>query len=93
MNSVNETWISDRDRFSYEGLNHESRALKPKIKIDGQWQESGWQEALQFAVDGIKNNAKKPDQLRCFGIKKFIIGRVLPDAKISAPVWLGKYRL
>ena len=60
---VNETWISDRDRFSYEGLNHESRALKPKIKIDGQWQESGWQEALQFAVDGIKNNAKKPDQL------------------------------
>ena len=62
---VNETWISDRDRFSYEGLNHESRALKPKIKIDGQWQESGWQEALQFAVDGIKNNAKKPDQ---FGV-------------------------
>ena len=62
---VNETWISDRDRFSYEGLNHEIRALKPKIKIDGQWQESGWQEALQFAVDGIKNNAKKPDQ---FGV-------------------------
>ena len=61
--SINETWISDRDRFSYEGLNHESRALKPKVKIDGQWQETDWQEALQFAVDGIKNNVKNPDQL------------------------------
>ena len=60
---INETWISDRDRFSYEGLNHESRALKPKVKIDGQWQETDWQEALQFAVDGIKNNVKNPDQL------------------------------
>ena len=33
--SINETWISDRDRFSYEGLNHESRILKPKVKIEG----------------------------------------------------------
>ena len=61
--SINETWISDRDRFSYEGLNHESRALKPKIKVDGEWQETDWQQALQFAVDGIKNNAINPDQL------------------------------
>ena len=61
--SINETWISDRDRFSYEGLNHESRALKPKIKVDGDWQETDWQQALQFAVDGIKNNAINPDQL------------------------------
>ncbi|MCP4800858.1 MAG: NADH-quinone oxidoreductase subunit NuoG, partial [bacterium] len=61
--SINETWISDRDRFSYEGLNHESRALKPKIKVDGEWQETDWQQALQFAVDGIKNNAINPDQM------------------------------
>ena len=61
--SINETWISDRDRFSYEGLNHESRALKPKVKIDGQWQEADWQEALKFATDGIKSNAKSPEQL------------------------------
>ena len=61
--SINETWISDRDRFSYEGLNHESRALKPKIKVDGDWQETDWQQALQFAVNGIKNNAINPDQL------------------------------
>jgi NADH-quinone oxidoreductase subunit G len=61
--SINETWISDRDRFSYEGLNHESRALKPKIKVDGEWQETDWQQALQFAVNGIKNNAINPDQM------------------------------
>ena len=61
--SVNETWISDRDRFSYEGLSHESRVLKPKVKIDGEWQEAEWQEALDFAIDGIKNNAKSSEQL------------------------------
>jgi len=61
--SINETWISDRDRFSYEGLNHESRAIKPKVKIDGQWQDSDWQEALKFATDGISSNVKSPEQL------------------------------
>lgn len=61
--SVNETWISDRDRFSYEGLSHESRALKPKVKIDGEWQEAEWQEALDFAIEGINNSAKSPEQL------------------------------
>ena len=67
--TVNETWISDRDRFSYEGLNHESRSLKPKIKIEGQWQETDWEEALKFAIDGIKNNVKNPDQLGVLGSK------------------------
>ena len=66
---VNETWISDRDRFSYEGLNHKSRSLKPKIKIEDQWQETDWQEALKFAIDGIKNSAKNPDQLGILGSK------------------------
>ena len=63
--SINETWISDRDRFSYEGLNHESRALKPKVKIDGLWQETDWQEALKFAIDGIKNTSNSSEQ---FGV-------------------------
>ena len=61
--SVNETWISDRDRFSYEGLNHESRSLKPKVKKNGEWLEVDWQEALAFAIEGIKNNAERPEQL------------------------------
>ena len=60
---VNETWISDRDRFSYEGLNHESRALNPKIKKDNIWQEVSWDDALDFAISGLKDNIKNPNQL------------------------------
>ena len=60
---VNETWISDRDRFSYEGLNHESRALHPKIKKNNKWQEASWEAALDFAVNGLKKNAQNADQL------------------------------
>lgn len=44
--AINETWISDRDRFSYEGLNHKDRLMKPRIKEDGQWQEVEWETAL-----------------------------------------------
>ena len=53
--SVNETWISDRDRFSYEGLANDNRALTPKIKVKGEWQEVSWEVALEVATSGIKN--------------------------------------
>ena len=46
---VNECWISDRDRFSYEGLNAPDRLLSPKIKQDGQWQTVDWETALAYA--------------------------------------------
>jgi NADH-quinone oxidoreductase subunit G len=38
--NINETWISDRDRFSYQGVNNENRVLIPKIKIKGEWQDT-----------------------------------------------------
>ena len=60
---VNETWISDRDRFSYEGLNHESRALHPKIKKNNEWRQVSWDVALDFAINGLKENAQNSDQL------------------------------
>ncbi len=53
--NVNETWISDRDRFSYEGLSHENRLLKPQIKLNGKWKEVQWNEALEFTVRGLAN--------------------------------------
>ena len=53
--SVNETWISDRDRFSYEGLANDNRTLTPKIKVKGEWQEASWEVALEVATSGIKN--------------------------------------
>jgi NADH-quinone oxidoreductase subunit G len=52
--SVNECWISDRDRFSYEGLNSEDRLAAPMIKgADGQWQEASWADALQAVAQGL----------------------------------------
>lgn len=53
---INETWISDRDRFSYEGLQSENRLTKPKIKIDNNWQDCEWDEALKIAVKRIQEN-------------------------------------
>lgn len=44
---VNECWISDRDRFSYDGLNSEHRLTKPMVKDSGAWKEVDWQVALE----------------------------------------------
>ncbi len=52
--AINEVWISDRDRFSYEGLNSAERLQKPMIKVDRKWQESDWDNALDFTVAGLK---------------------------------------
>ncbi len=52
--AVNECWISDRDRFSYEGLNSEDRLSAPMIKgADGKWQEASWADALQAVAQGL----------------------------------------
>ncbi len=43
---VNETWIADRERFSYEGLNHPERLTMPLVRVNDQWQTTDWQTAL-----------------------------------------------
>jgi NADH-quinone oxidoreductase subunit G len=53
--SINECWISDRDRFAYQGLNSEERLLYPMVKRAGEWREVDWQEALEAAVQGLKD--------------------------------------
>ncbi|MGZ5032396.1 MAG: NADH-quinone oxidoreductase subunit NuoG [Usitatibacter sp.] len=52
---VNECWISDRDRFAYEGLNSEERLLRPLVKRAGVWSEVDWPEALEAAAQGLKD--------------------------------------
>jgi NADH-quinone oxidoreductase subunit G len=52
---LNECWLSDRDRFSYEGLNSDDRLAQPMLKIDGKWQETDWQTALAAVAKGLKN--------------------------------------
>lgn len=61
---INETWLSDRDRFSYLGLRNEKRAAQPMIKIQGQWQAVDWEKALTFAAEGIAKVIKQhgPEQ-------------------------------
>jgi NADH-quinone oxidoreductase subunit G len=67
--SINETWISDRDRFGYLGLNHPDRAKQPRIKRSGQWETVDWPTALQYAADGIAKCLKQhgTDQFAAFG--------------------------
>ncbi|NDG38476.1 MAG: NADH-quinone oxidoreductase subunit G [Betaproteobacteria bacterium] len=51
---VNECWIADRDRFSYEALNSDQRLHTPMIKQDGQWRAVDWNTALAYVADGLK---------------------------------------
>ncbi|HJW55398.1 MAG TPA: NADH-quinone oxidoreductase subunit NuoG [Burkholderiaceae bacterium] len=53
--TINECWISDRDRFSYEGLNNDNRLTKPMIKQGDQWHDTDWQTALEYIVHGLNN--------------------------------------
>ena len=48
--SINETWISDRDRFSCYGLYSEDRLARPMVKVDQEWTEVTWQQALETAA-------------------------------------------
>ena len=52
--AINETWLSDRDRFSYEGLHSGQRLRTPMIRRDGQWQETDWETALDAVVTGFR---------------------------------------
>lgn len=53
--AINECWLADRDRFSYEALNSEQRLTMPMIKQDGQWRETDWQTALEYVVHGLND--------------------------------------
>jgi NADH-quinone oxidoreductase subunit G len=58
---INQCWLSDRDRFSYEGLNSEERLTKPMIKQDGHWREVDWQAALEHVARGLSETRFKYD--------------------------------
>ena len=51
--AINECWIADRDRFSYEALNSEQRLDRPMLKQGGVWQEVDWQTALEYVANGL----------------------------------------
>ena len=55
---INECWLSDKDRFSYEALNSDERLSAPMIKQGGEWQRVDWQSALEFVATGLRGIAK-----------------------------------
>ncbi len=54
---INECWLSDKDRFSYEGLNSAERLTRPMLKQDGKWREVPWQAALEYVANGLRQVA------------------------------------
>ncbi len=52
--AVNECWIADRDRFSYEALNSDERLTQPMLKQGGTWREVDWQTALEYVANGLR---------------------------------------
>ena len=52
--AINETWLSDRDRFAYQGLYAEDRLQTPMIRHDGEWRACDWEEALHYVNEKLK---------------------------------------
>jgi NADH-quinone oxidoreductase subunit G len=52
--AVNECWLSDRDRYSHQGMYAADRIGAPEVKRNGQWQATTWEDALQFAGEALK---------------------------------------
>jgi NADH-quinone oxidoreductase subunit G len=52
--AINETWISDRDRYSYEGVYSADRLETPMVRESGEWKKVSWEVALETAAKGLK---------------------------------------
>ena len=61
---VNECWLSDKDRFSYEALDSAERLTTPMIKQGGEWQEVDWQTALEYVAHGLKQHQARARRRR-----------------------------
>ncbi|MGH8733402.1 MAG: molybdopterin-dependent oxidoreductase, partial [Burkholderiales bacterium] len=53
---INECWLSDKDRFSYEGVNSPDRLRRPMLKRDGNWEEADWEQAFDFLVPRLQDD-------------------------------------
>ncbi len=63
--AINETWLSDRDRFSHLGLYSDDRVLSPQVKEDGEWKTVSWDEAITASVGALQESMEQhgPGQL------------------------------
>ncbi|MCM2307658.1 MAG: NADH-quinone oxidoreductase subunit NuoG [Sulfuritalea sp.] len=56
--AINECWLSDKERFSYQGLNSAERLTRPMVKQGGEWKEVAWSVALDYAAHALRDVAK-----------------------------------
>ncbi len=83
--ALNETWLSDRDRFSYEGIYADDRLMTPRIRVDGVWRDCGWDEALEATAEGLRSVATDQGPEQIAGLispsatteEHFLFGRLL----------------
>jgi len=83
--AVNECWISDKERFSYQALNSEERLTKPMVKQGGEWKEVDWNVALDYVAHGLKDVSREHggDALAALAANSstveeiFLLGKVL----------------
>jgi len=84
---INEVWISDRDRYAYEGLNSDSRLTAPMIKVNGEWQETDWNTALEEVVEGLRANKDNIAGLMSANVtteEAFLMQKLLRDMGATA---------
>jgi len=55
---INECWLTDKERFSYQGLNSADRLTRPMVKQGGEWKEVDWNVALDYAAHALRDVAK-----------------------------------
>ena len=51
--SINESWISDRDRFSYTALKSERRLTQPLLRDQGELRAVDWETAINTAANRL----------------------------------------
>ena len=51
----NETWLSDRDRYSHFGLAAQDRVNEPMVKVDGEWQNVTWDEGIRAVIEALRS--------------------------------------
>ena len=78
---INESWISDRDRFSYMAVNSAKRALKPMLRENGKLVETDWETAINLAVEKLQAAANQ---------KGNIAGLVSPQATLEEQFLMQK---
>ncbi len=76
--AINETWLADRDRYSYAGLQHDDRLTQPLIRDKNNWREASWDEALKLASSYLEQAEDK------------LLARIAPHATLEELYLLQK---